>query len=86
MKNLDEAIAKICELKGEALGMQAMINSILRATPEPLLAKILLEFDRETEIARVTLLNNPRCGEPVLDGFEAYVQRVSSIRRAPAQP
>lgn len=86
MNDLNEAIAKICELKGEAMGMQAMINSILRSMPLQQLANTLQEFDQETEIARVILLNSDRIDDHVLNGFDVYVQQVSSIRRDPTPP
>lgn len=81
MNDLQRATEKICELKGEAMGMQAMITSILRSIPVPQLANTLREFDQEVEIARVVLLNSALAGEHVLIGFDTYVRAVSSIRR-----
>jgi hypothetical protein len=81
MNDLNRTTEKICKLKGQAMGMQAMIISILRSMPEQQLANTLREFDQETEIARVVLLNSALAEEHVLIGFDTYVRAVSAIRR-----
>lgn len=81
MNTLQQATQNICELKGESLGIQAMINALLRAIPETLRAEVLQEFDQELEIARVSLLNSNRAGEHVLQGLDTYAHVVLSTFR-----
>jgi len=79
MKDLEAATVKICQLKGEAMGMQCMLNAILRSLPRQALVQTLIEFATEAETARVVLLNSERVGEHVIDGFETYIQQVKTI-------
>lgn len=80
MKDLDEAIERLCELKGEQIGLNCLLISIFRALPMPTQKEALREFDIETEAARVVLLNSALAGEHVIRGFESFVQRVSARR------
>lgn len=87
MKDLPEAMENICRLKGEAIGMQAMINAIVQTLPMPQLAHTLRIFETETEAAKVVLLNSARANEHVLDGLDAYALQVSSrLDHLPGQP
>lgn len=78
MNDLQAATEKICQLKGEALGMQCLMNAILATLLPHQRAAVLSEFDVETEAARVVLLNSDRVGESVSDGFETYIQSVKA--------
>lgn len=81
MKDLQEATEKICELKGELIGAQCMINALLRVLPPRDFSAVLREFDQELEAAQVVLLNSDRIGEHVLRGLDIYVQTANAIRR-----
>lgn len=76
MKDLQEATVQICRLKGEALGMQCVINAILRALPPREFEAVMLEYEQELEAARVTLLNHARTGDDVIYGLDTYAQQV----------
>jgi hypothetical protein len=80
MNDLTLIIKAINEQKGEALGMQAMLNSILRAMPMPQLAATLQEFDTDVEHARVVMLNSDQANEHMLRGLEHYVAAVAGLR------
>lgn len=83
VKNLQEVTEKICELKGEAIGMRAMLNAILSEMPASQFAATLQAFDELAEAETVLLLNDGQIGEHVLRGLESYVHGVSSMRRRP---
>ena len=69
----------INELKGELMHLHCLTVSIARALPPETLARALDEFDKETEAARVTMLNAPipdRIGE----AFEHSVRALNELR------
>lgn len=68
------------------MGMQCMINAILRALPRSALVHTLHEFAMEAETARVVLLASEKAGEHVIDGFETYVQQSSTRIQDPGTP
>lgn len=81
MKDLNEVTQNLCKLRGEFIGVRAMINAILSAMPQPQLAATLQEFDRLSETEQVMMLNDGQTGEHVLRGLDAYVLGVSTMRR-----
>ena len=78
MKDLPAAMEKICQLKGEAIGMQCLINALLSRLCESERQQVLRAFEEEAEAAKVVFLNSARAGEHVLDGLDTYVLSVSA--------
>lgn len=86
MKDLQEATEQICKLKGEAMGMQCVINAILRALPPREFEAVMLEYEQEIEVARVVLLNHASIGDAVIHGLDTYAQQVSAMTRQRGMP
>ena len=79
MKDLQEATEKICELKGEAMGMQCVINAILRALAPRDFEAVMREYEQEIEAAKVTLLNHDSVGDAGILGLDTYARQVSAM-------
>ncbi|MEM5384166.1 hypothetical protein VSR68_11310 [Paraburkholderia phymatum] len=78
MKDLQEAIEKICELKGECNALQIALGALLRSLPPTMLDQFESEYAALAEMARVTLINSDRVGDSVISAFDLHVQSMSS--------
>lgn len=81
---IDKIIATMNAQKGELMGVQAMLMSIVRSLPQTQLQVLLDEFDIELAVARSTLAYSP-VPEEVISGLEGYVQMWNVVRTEPNQ-
>lgn len=80
MKDLQEATARICELKGSLIAQDALIAALLQHLPDAARADLAYRFDRTAEVARTVMLNAP-ISEHTLTTFEREVGRTRSLLR-----
>ncbi|MFO3795746.1 MAG: hypothetical protein ACK8QZ_00445 [Anaerolineales bacterium] len=80
----DKIIATMNAQKGELIGINAMLASIVRVLPGDQLEQVLEEFDTELAVARSTLAYSS-VPEEVISGLESYVQMWNVIRVKPNQ-
>lgn len=81
MENLQEMTEKICQLKGELVALQTVIDALFRALPPHVVKEVAAQHAEAVEIARVTLLNSERVGEFVISSFDLHAQNTSSMLR-----
>jgi hypothetical protein len=78
MKDLQEATAKICELKGENLALLALLACLVKAS-SPYERKAFPDaFERELESARIEWLNSD-VSEHVSIGLENMATAIHSL-------
>ncbi len=80
MKDLQEATARICELKGNLIAQDALITALLQHLPDAARADLAYRFDRTAEVARTVMLNAP-ISEHTLSAFESDVGRTRTLLR-----
>lgn len=77
MENLQDATAKICELKGTTLALETLIVAVARMLPCSVIPTLIGEFERLSEIGRSELLH-ASISEETIGAFELDVRRLSA--------
>jgi len=78
MKDLQEATARICELKGSLVAMDALLTALLQHLPDAAQADLSYRFERTAEVARTVMLNAP-ISETTMSTFERDVGRTRAL-------
>jgi hypothetical protein len=74
MKSLAEATERICELKGNILGLHAVLGALIDEMPAAQRERIAAVLETHAEVARTVLLNAP-ISEHTLSAFERDIAR-----------
>lgn len=85
MKDLQDAIEKICELKGECLALQTLLNALVHSLPPEMLRTVAAQHAAALESVRITLLNSDRAGDSVASSFEHHAENMESMMRSLGQ-
>ncbi|HEX5804910.1 MAG TPA: serine protease [Macromonas sp.] len=78
MKNLQEAVERICELKGALIAMDVLIPSLLETLPPTAHETLVRSFEAHAEAARAVMLNTA-ISDQVLHAFERDIARTRSV-------
>ncbi|AOJ65391.1 hypothetical protein WJ32_23170 [Burkholderia ubonensis] len=82
MKNLQDAIEKICELKGENMALHTVTSALLQSMHKEQLDRFIAVHAQIAELARVTLINSDLAGESVISSFDLHTQNLSNLARS----
>jgi hypothetical protein len=80
MVSTDRIADVVNDQKGELMGLQCLVISILRALPADMQARVLAEFDRETVIG-AGVLRHSDTPTTVAKGFARYVDHLNALRK-----
>lgn len=77
MKDLEEATANICDLKGSLLAVHCVLNAITKAMPPSMAATVAALLEQEREVCSTVLLNTV-ISEHTRTAFERDAQLLST--------
>jgi len=81
MKDLDDAMQQICDLKGSLMAADAFMAALIQVLPPDVLSQLQTVYKEEAEHLQTVLLN-ASTSEHTISGAERDIQRLSTRLQA----